>query len=73
MDYQGKLNDGQVINMAGAEINVTELTTSLNDQRLSFVNFGGAIENKHLIMSIVPTKNIQRKQKLSLIFYAFYS
>ncbi|MGE6515944.1 hypothetical protein [Lysinibacillus sphaericus] len=56
MDYQGKLNDGQVINMAGAEINVTELTISLNDQRLSFVNFGGAIENKHLIMSIVPTE-----------------
>lgn len=59
MDYQVQLNNGQVIDLKGAEIDVSAFTVTLNDQRTSFVNLGGAIINKHIISSIVPVNTVE--------------
>lgn len=56
MNYQVQLNNGQVINLEGAEFDVAAFTATLNDQRTSFVNIGGAIINKHIISAIFPAR-----------------
>ena len=59
MDYQVQLNNGQVINLEGAEFDAAAFTTTLNDQRTAFVNIGGAIINKHIISAILPVTSTQ--------------
>lgn len=54
MDYQVQLNNGQVINLTNAEFDATAFTATLNDQKINFVNIGGAIINKHIIISVLP-------------------
>ena len=54
MNYQVQLNNGQVIDLTNAEFDVNVFTSALNDQKTNFVNIGGAIVNKHIILSIVP-------------------
>lgn len=54
MDYQVQLNNGQAINLKNAEFDVTAFTQTLNDQKINFVNIGGAIINKHIIISVLP-------------------
>lgn len=54
MDYQVQLNNGQVIKLTKATFDVVEFTNTLNDHKTSFVNIGGAIINKHIIVSIIP-------------------
>lgn len=54
MDYQVQLNNGQAINLTNAEFDATAFTTTLNDQKINFVNIGGAIINKHIIISVLP-------------------
>lgn len=54
MNYNVQLNNGQIIELTGAELNVEEFTITLNSQTIVFVNLGGAIVNKHLIQAIVP-------------------
>lgn len=55
MDYQVQLNNGQAINLTNAEFDVATFTATLNDQKINFVNIGGAIINKHIIISVLPT------------------
>ena len=54
MDYQVQLNNGKVIDLKGADFDATTFTATLNNPQVSFVNIGGAVINKHIIMSIVP-------------------
>ena len=54
MDYQVQLNNGKAINLKNAEFDATAFTQTLNDQKINFVNIGGAIINKHIIISVLP-------------------
>lgn len=54
MNYQVQLNNGQAINLLNAEFDVTAFTATLNDQKINFVNIGGYILNKHIIISVIP-------------------
>ncbi|WGF40244.1 MULTISPECIES: hypothetical protein [Lysinibacillus] len=54
MNYQVQLNNGQAINLTNAEFDVAAFTATLNDQKINFVNIGGAIINKHIIISVLP-------------------
>lgn len=59
MDYQVQLNNGQAINLTNAEFDATAFTATLNDQKINFVNIGGAIINKHIIISVLPVSDTQ--------------
>ncbi|MFF5816340.1 hypothetical protein [Lysinibacillus capsici] len=59
MDYQVQLNNGQAINLQNAEFDVAAFTATLNDQKINFVNIGGAIINKHIIISVLPVSDTQ--------------
>jgi len=59
MDYQVQLNNGQAINLKNAEFDATAFTATLNDQKITFVNIGGAIINKHIIVSVLPATATQ--------------
>lgn len=61
MNYQVQLNNGQTINLTNAEFDATAFTTILNDQKVNFVNIGGAIINKHIIVSVLPATAIQKE------------
>ncbi|QGG51617.1 hypothetical protein [Lysinibacillus pakistanensis] len=66
MDYQVQLNNGKAINLKNAEFDTTVFTQTLNDQKINFVNMGGAIINKHIIVSVLPVDSIQsEKQELA--------
>ena len=54
MNYQVQLNNGQIIDLKNAEIEAAEFTATLNEQKITFVNLGGAVINKHLIASVIP-------------------
>ena len=58
MDYQVQLNNGRVIELKNAEFDVVAFTETLNNQKINFVNVGGAIINKHIIVSIIPVSNV---------------
>ncbi|MGE7795264.1 hypothetical protein [Lysinibacillus fusiformis] len=58
-NYQVQLNNGQAINLTNAEFDATAFTTTLNDQKINFVNIGGAIINKHIIISVLPISATQ--------------
>ncbi|WP_025117124.1 hypothetical protein [Lysinibacillus fusiformis] len=59
MDYQVLLNNRQAINLQNAEFDVATFTATLNDQKINFVNIGGAIINKHIIISVLPVSATQ--------------
>ncbi len=59
MNYQVQLNNGQAINLENAEFDASAFTTTLNDQKINFVNIGGAIINKHIIISVLPISATQ--------------
>lgn len=59
VDYQVQLNNGQVINLTNAEFDADVFTATLNNQSITFVNIGGAIINKHIIVSVLPTTATQ--------------
>lgn len=54
MNYQVQLNNGQTITLTNTEFNADAFTATLNDQKINFVNIGGAIINKHIIISVLP-------------------
>lgn len=54
MDYQVQLNNGQAITLNGAIFDAESFTESLNNREINFVNLGGAVINKHIIISIIP-------------------
>ena len=54
MDYQVQLNNNKAINLKNAEFDATAFTQTLNDSKINFVNIGGAIINKHIIISVLP-------------------
>lgn len=56
MNYQISLNNGQQINLHGVEFDVEAFTKSLNSPEVQFVNLGGVIVNKHIILSITPVQ-----------------
>lgn len=59
MNYQVQLNNGQSLNLTNAEFDATSFTAILNDQKVNFVNIGGAIINKHVIVGVLPAAAIQ--------------
>lgn len=59
MNYQVLLNDNQKIDLINAEFDATSFKATLNDQKINFVNIGGAIINKHIIISVLPISAIQ--------------
>ncbi|OEC02104.1 hypothetical protein GY31_09360 [Lysinibacillus sphaericus] len=59
MDYQVQLNNGKAINLTNAEFDAAVFTATLNDQKVNFVNIGGAIINKHVIVGVLPVTAIQ--------------
>ncbi|MGE7954801.1 hypothetical protein [Lysinibacillus xylanilyticus] len=59
MNYQVQLNNGQAINLTNAEFDAVAFTTTLNEQKINFVNIGGAIINKHIIISVLPVTATQ--------------
>lgn len=64
MDYQVQLNNGKVINLKNAEFDATAFTQTLNEQKINFVNIGGAIINKHIIVSVLPVDSIQSETQV---------
>lgn len=54
MDIQITLNNGQVITLMNAGFDATNFTSLLNERSITFVNFGGTIVNKNLILSVIP-------------------
>ena len=60
MDYNVQLNNGQVIELKGADIDIEAFTATLNNQQTIFVNLGGAIVNKHLIQAILPMQSTEQ-------------
>lgn len=55
MNYKVQLNNGQLLNLKEVEnFNATEFTKTLNDRSIQFVNLGGAIINKGILISITP-------------------
>lgn len=56
MNYQISLNNGQTITLQGVEFDAEGFTASLNNREIQFVNLGGAIVNKHIILSITPVQ-----------------
>lgn len=54
MDYQVLLSNNRKIDLQNAEFDAKAFTETLNDQRINFVNFGGAIINKNTILSVLP-------------------
>ena len=54
MNYQVLLNNGQEINLQNAEFDANTFTETLNNPQINFVNIGGAIINKHIIISVLP-------------------
>lgn len=63
MNYQVQLNNGQAINLTNAEFDTTAFTSTLNDQKINFVNIGGAIINKHIIISVLPVSATQTESQ----------
>ncbi|HBJ00299.1 MAG TPA: hypothetical protein DDY89_04370 [Lysinibacillus sp.] len=61
MNYQVQLNNGHAINLTNAEFDATAFTATLNDQKINFVNIGGAIINKHIIISVLPIEAVQQE------------
>ncbi|EON70310.1 hypothetical protein ACQKII_19165 [Lysinibacillus sp. NPDC048646] len=61
MNYQVQLNNGKAINLMNAEFDATAFTVTLNDQKINFVNIGGAIINKHIIISVLPSTAIEEQ------------
>ena len=59
MNYQVQLNNGQAINLTNAEFDASVFTATLNDHKISFVNIGGAIINKNIIVSVLPVEATQ--------------
>ncbi|MGG2111904.1 hypothetical protein ABFY60_15500 [Lysinibacillus pakistanensis] len=59
MNYQVQLNNNQVINLKNAEFDADVFTATLNDQKINFVNIGGAIINKHIIISVLPVDDAE--------------
>lgn len=59
MYYQVQLNNGQAINLKNAEFDATAFTATLNEQKINFVNIGGAIINKHIIVSVIPVESAE--------------
>lgn len=64
MDYQVLLNNGQAINLQNAEFDIATFTATLNDQKINFVNIGGAIINKHIIISVLPVTATQTETQV---------
>lgn len=54
MEYQVQLNNGQTIHLKGASVDTMIFTANLNDPKVSFVNIGDAVINKHTIISVIP-------------------
>jgi len=54
MDYQVQLNNGRAINQTNAEFDIAAFTAALSVQKINFVNIGGAIINKHIIICVLP-------------------
>lgn len=63
MNYQVQLNNGQAINLTNAEFDTSAFTATLNDQKINFVNIGGAIINKHIIISVLPVSATQTESQ----------
>lgn len=64
MNYQVQLNNGQAINLTNAEFDATVFTATLNDQKINFVNIGGAIINKHIIISVLPVSATETETEI---------
>lgn len=54
MKYDLLLNNGQTLSLSGDSINTEELTNTLNNMQIQFVNFGGAILSKQMIAGLIP-------------------
>lgn len=55
MNYQVTLNNGQQVKLTGVtDFNTVTFTQTLNNREIQFVNIGGAIINKNIIISITP-------------------
>lgn len=62
MNYNVQLNNGQVIELKDADIDVVGFTATLNSQQTNFVKIGEAIVNKHIIQAIFPVATEQVNQ-----------
>lgn len=62
MDYQVQLNSGQIIKLSNVvDFNPDDFVKTLNDRQIQFINIGGAIINKNIILSMTP---VQQEVKL---------
>lgn len=55
MNYQILLNNGQVLVVKATDFNAETFTQTLNSREILFVNVGGTIVNKNMILSIAPS------------------
>ncbi|MGG2107752.1 hypothetical protein [Lysinibacillus pakistanensis] len=54
MDYQVILNNNERINAKNISFEIEEVTTTLNDPKIIFVNIGDMVISKHNIIGIFP-------------------
>ncbi|TSI02375.1 hypothetical protein [Lysinibacillus sp. BW-2-10] len=60
MNYQVQLNNGQTINLNGVQgFDTASFTQTLNNREIQFVNIGGAIVNKNIVISITPVAEVR--------------
>ncbi|MEY9973178.1 hypothetical protein [Lysinibacillus sp. RC79] len=54
MKYELHLNNGMIYSLNGTEIDAQKLTDALNSNQVGFINFGGIIVIKHVVVGVFP-------------------
>lgn len=54
MKYLLQLNNQMNFTLSSDELDFIDVTNKLNDKTTSFINFGGMVVNKHIILGIFP-------------------
>jgi len=54
MNYLLQLNNQMNFTLTGDELDMKDLTDQLNDRESTFLNFGGIVVNKHIVLGVLP-------------------
>lgn len=54
MNYLLQLNNQMNFTLTGDELDMKDLTEQLNDRESTFLNFGGIVVNKHIVLGVFP-------------------
>ncbi|WP_447402317.1 hypothetical protein ACE1MS_11695 [Lysinibacillus sp. fkY74-1] len=63
MHYLLQLNNNMNFNLTSDTLNMDEVTAKLNDKTTTFINFGGMVVNKHIVIGVFPIDGTQAEDK----------